>query len=174
MLQRLLGTGAVGSVVGVGDGELQQPAILEGRGQVLQFAIELQGRAGRHHDADATHRIGTSAVPGLAGVGQLVDEALVGRHEHVKGRTLQDLSLEVARRTKDQPQLLPGLILEARGHLLDGELEVGSGSHRRQSLRLQRQQAGARQRESAQCQGEEAAKGWHGGSPIRWMRRQGA
>ena len=135
VLQRFLGAGAVGRVLRVGNGELAQAPVFERGGQILELAIGLQGRAWRHQDTDAAHGIGPPSVFGLARVGQLKHEPLIGRHEQVKGRTLQDLRFEVTRRTKHQPHRLAGLLLELRGDGFKGELQVGRRGHGGHGLR---------------------------------------
>ena len=96
MLQGLFGPHAVGGVLGVGNGQALQAAIFEGGSQVFQLAIGLQRRSVRHHQAYAAQGIQPPPVAGFARIGQAEHKALVRRHEHLEGRTLGNLRIQVA------------------------------------------------------------------------------
>jgi len=116
-------------MLGVGNGKFLQPPVLQGGGKVAQFAIRLQRRALGHQNANAPVGVQPPPVLGLARICQLEDKAFVGRHEEMERRSLQELSVEVARRTEDQTKPVTAFLLEECSNLFQRKLQVRRGGH---------------------------------------------
>ena len=127
-----LGRAAIRGVIGVCDGELGQAAVVDRRTKTAKVAIGVNRRALRQEETDAAGGVELARALRLAGGGQFLDVAFVRRQEDLKGRPVQDLLREGARRTEDQTDRLAGLLCEQARDLGESSVQVrGGGDGRR-------------------------------------------
>jgi hypothetical protein len=122
---------AIGCMVGIGDGETTQPAVIERGLQVRQCAVGGQRRAFGCKQHQASGGVKHAAIQGQLPVGQPEDELLVGGKKEFERGALFDLLREIAGRSETQPDLPPGVPGEALGNLRQCELEIGRCCHDR-------------------------------------------
>jgi hypothetical protein len=119
---------SVGCVIRIGDGEMLDASIRQRSSQVAEVAISFQAGAVRSEQNDAADRVERTAVPRQALVRKLEDKVLVRRQEHLEGRAVFELRLEVAGGAEGNLDFLVGVLLEPLGDLSQRELEIGGSS----------------------------------------------
>ena len=109
MFERFHRACAIGSMVGIGDGEFPEPPVAECRLQIAQCGVNLErGFVGREED-NAAGGILLAPIQGEGLVRQIENKLLVRGEIDLKWRTVLDLAKEIARRAKGQLDVPPGL-----------------------------------------------------------------
>ena len=118
MNKHLASSAAVGSVFGIGDGEMFQAPVFDHDPQALHNRINLQGRTRGCENGNPADGIKNAFANGEFIPGEIQDIDLVGGHIQFKRGALSDLAGEIPRRAEGQPYLDAGIAVENPGDFL--------------------------------------------------------
>ena len=107
-------------MLGIGDGEFPEPAVGQGRREVVQLRIRFQGRPAGDQDPDPADGIQGPLVQRPAFAGKVQHERLIGREEQFEGRALRDLAPEIAGRSETERHRFAALRRKQIRDLLQG------------------------------------------------------
>ena len=122
--QSLFGAGAIGGVFRIGDGKAANLPLGQRVAQSGQGRVNLQGRALRRQQRQASDGIERAFVLAQALRSELGNKGFVGREKHLKRGAFDNLAIQIPRRTKHQLHVLAGLRGELRPHFFQRELQV--------------------------------------------------